>query len=97
MPKSIRIATLLLTALLPLNAQELFEPGNGRSPRWASFENPKSEKGAAGRENKTAKGRTAYLHSPLSEGRVAPILSSLKGKSALEPDGRRRPSRDFYG
>src|SRR5512137_2426877 len=52
----VRTAILLLAVILPLRGQELFEPGVGRSPRWASFENPKSEKGGAGRENKTAKG-----------------------------------------
>ena len=56
MRQSIRTAILLLAAIFPLRAQELFEPGTGRSPRWASFENSKSEKGGAGRQNKTAKG-----------------------------------------
>jgi Protein of unknown function (DUF2961) len=56
MRQCVRTAILLLTAILPLRGQELFEPGIGRSPRWASFENPKSEKGGAGHENKTAKG-----------------------------------------
>jgi D-arabinan exo alpha-(1,3)/(1,5)-arabinofuranosidase (non-reducing end) len=56
MRQCLRTAILLLTAILPLRGQELFEPGIGRSPRWASFENPKSEKGGAGGENKTAKG-----------------------------------------
>jgi hypothetical protein len=49
-------ALLLLAATLCLRGQELFEAGAGRSPRWASFENPHSEKGGAGRENKSAKG-----------------------------------------
>jgi len=56
MQSSIRTATILLAALMPIDAQELFEAGAGRSPRWASFENARSEKGGAGRENKTAKG-----------------------------------------
>jgi hypothetical protein len=56
MQQSIRTAMLLLASILPLCAQELFEPGVGRSPRWASFENPRSQKGGAGHENKTAKG-----------------------------------------
>jgi hypothetical protein len=60
MGPSIRLAIVLLAALgstfFPLFAQELFQSGAGRSPRWASFENPKSEKGGAGRENKSAKG-----------------------------------------
>jgi hypothetical protein len=50
------MATLLLAALVPIHAQELFEAGNGRSPRWASFENVRSGNGGAGHENKTAKG-----------------------------------------
>jgi hypothetical protein len=55
MQRSIQTAIFLLT-VHALSAQELYEAGIGRSPRWASFENSRSEKGSAGRENKTAKG-----------------------------------------
>lgn len=56
MRQCIRTAVLVLVTILPLQGQELFEPGIGRSPRWASFENPKSEKGGAGHENNSGKG-----------------------------------------
>jgi hypothetical protein len=56
MRSSILTAFVLLAAGLGIEAEELSEAGAGRSPRWASFENPKSEKGGAGRENKSAKG-----------------------------------------
>lgn len=56
MTQCVRTAGLLLAVVLSAGGQELFQAGVGRAPRWASFENPKSEKGGAGRENKSAKG-----------------------------------------
>jgi hypothetical protein len=49
----------------------LFEAGSGRTPRWASFENPQAEKGAAGRENKTAKG---HAFDSLKAGRSVTLM-----------------------
>jgi hypothetical protein len=41
---------------LQIQAEELYQPAKGRSPRWASFENPSAAKGAAARSNRSAKG-----------------------------------------
>jgi hypothetical protein len=42
--------------VLQIQGQELYQLEKGRSPRWASFENPTAAKGAAGQRNQSAKG-----------------------------------------
>jgi len=39
-----------------IQAQEAYQWERGRSPRWASFENPNADKGAAAQSNQSAKG-----------------------------------------
>jgi hypothetical protein len=39
-----------------IQGQELYQLEKGRSPRWASFENPTATKGAAAQSNQSAKG-----------------------------------------
>jgi len=46
----------LTWAACNLQAQELYQLEKGRSPRWASFENPTATKGAAAQSNQSAKG-----------------------------------------
>jgi hypothetical protein len=49
---------LVIPALfgLQMRAEELYQSGKGRSPRWASFENPTAAKGSAAQSNRSAKG-----------------------------------------
>jgi hypothetical protein len=55
MPAFIILFTLGL-ATCEILGQELYQLEKGRSPRWASFENPTSTKGAAAQSNQSAKG-----------------------------------------
>jgi hypothetical protein len=50
------LLTWIACISLALQAQELFQPASDHSPRWATFENVKADKGVGGRENKCAKG-----------------------------------------
>ncbi len=54
--KFIIILSLLLLTGETLDAQELFQMPEGKTPRWISFENIKGEKGVGGQENQGAKG-----------------------------------------
>jgi hypothetical protein len=55
--KPVSIGWCVLGALtLCVQGQELWRWEGGRVPRWASFENPKADKGAGGQENQSAKG-----------------------------------------
>jgi hypothetical protein len=42
--------------VLRIQAEELYQSGPGRSPRWASFENANAAKGSAAQSNRSAKG-----------------------------------------
>src|SRR3974377_2120176 len=68
--RSLLFAGLCLALLSP--AQELYKKRPDANTRWATFENPTAAKGAAGSENKTAKG---HAFDPLKAGETKTLLN----------------------
>ena len=77
--KTIVLLTVLFVTLLPTQAQELFNPAKRRSPRWASFENPSSAKGAAAQSNQSAKG---HAFDSVKAGQSV-VLLDYKGRGVI--------------
>jgi len=71
---------LLICVSFRVGAQEIYEIPVGRQTRWASFENPTSNKGSGGQENKGAKGH-AFDEVPAQSSKV---MLDYKGAGIVE-------------